>query len=346
MNILRNEIRTGLLVVLSLLVLVAVLLYLGAPGVFVPQKTYRVYFDNAAGIKQGAAVLLAGRKVGQVRALYSPVPEKERPSPKMETLIEVQVEARAKIYNRVKVSMTQTSLLGETIIDFTNGEEGSGMAEDNAYFLGERPAGVAEAVPAVLERIDPVLTKATSTLESLQATAANLSKLSAEGSDLPLAFAEYKKFGAHLNELSGPDSSLRRSLQNIETMTSEEGKLGQSLENVQRLTGEDGPLAKTLENAEKFTTDLTSNKDINLTLRNFRVASERLNSTVSQLGTQFAVVGRNLGEASDTVKRQPWRLIWPSTKKYDDEGRAAPPQPRLKVRSSPAKEPSTRRSAR
>ena len=52
MTILRNEIRTGLLVVISLALLVAVLLYLGAPGVFTPQKTYRIYFDNAAGLSR------------------------------------------------------------------------------------------------------------------------------------------------------------------------------------------------------------------------------------------------------------------------------------------------------
>jgi hypothetical protein len=37
------------LVVITLAVLVAVLLYLGAPGVFVKQKTFRVYVENALG---------------------------------------------------------------------------------------------------------------------------------------------------------------------------------------------------------------------------------------------------------------------------------------------------------
>src|SRR6186997_2157278 len=103
MNITRTEIRTGLLVVVSLTILVAVLIFLGAPGFFVPQNTYRIYFDNASGIKPGAQVLLAGRKIGQVKQLYSPVPEKERPTPKMETLIEVEVASTAKIFNKVKV---------------------------------------------------------------------------------------------------------------------------------------------------------------------------------------------------------------------------------------------------
>src|SRR4051812_35959444 len=107
MNIVRNEIRTGLLLVLSLAVLVCVLLYLGAPGVFIPQKKFRIYFENAAGIKPGAQVQLAGRKIGQVRQLFSPVEEKDRPNPKLETLIEVEVNASAKIFNKVKAQITQ-----------------------------------------------------------------------------------------------------------------------------------------------------------------------------------------------------------------------------------------------
>jgi hypothetical protein len=107
MNIVRNEIRTGLLVVLSLAALVVLLIYLGAPGVFTPQKHFRIFFENAAGIKPGAQVLLAGRKIGQVRALYSPVLEKDRPNPKLETLIEVQVNSGAQIFNTVKVQITQ-----------------------------------------------------------------------------------------------------------------------------------------------------------------------------------------------------------------------------------------------
>jgi hypothetical protein len=344
MNVERNEVRTGLLVFATIAVLVCVLIYLGAPGVLVPQKTYRIYFDNAAGLDTGAEVLLAGRKIGQVRRLFSPVPEKERPTPKMEALVEVQVERGAPIYKRVKAQMTQNGLLGEMLVDFTSGEEASGLAPDGHSFLGERASGLADAVPQILGKIDPVLEKATSTLDSLQSTAANLTKITAEGSDLPIAFAEFRKFGTNLNELSGADGSLRRSLKNIETMTGEDGKLDTALENVTDLTGPGSSLSKTLRNAEQFTADLNNNKDIDSTLRNFRTASEKLNVTVEQLGGQFAAIGGNLEQATDTVKRQPWRLIWPSTKKYDEAGRPAPPQPRLKVNAPATPRPRTERS--
>ena len=338
MNILRNEIRTGLLVVVTLAALTALLLYLGAPGVFVPQHTYRIFFDNAAGIKPGAQVLLAGRKIGQVRSLFSPVPEKDRPTPKMETLIEVQVDRDAKIYNKVKAQMTQNSLLGESVIDFTSGEEASGLAADGATFLGERPGGLADAVPAVLEKLDPALTKVTTTLDSLQKTADNLTRLTADGSDLPIAFAEFKKTGTNLSALTGPDGPLTLALKNVQTLTGDDGKLGKAFDHLAEMTGPESALAHTLANTEKFTASLTNNRDVEVTLHNFRTSSETLSRTITNLGAQFSTVGTNLQQASDTVKQQPWRLIWPSTKKYDEPA-AKPAEVRraLPIKKAPAR---------
>jgi hypothetical protein len=73
---------------------------------------------------------------------------------------------------------------------------------------------------------------------------------------------------------------------------------------------------------------LSGNKDIGSTLHNLKETSAQLSTTVADVSAQFKKVGQNLTEASDTVKRQPWRLIWPSTKKYDDQGHTAPAQSR------------------
>jgi ABC-type transporter Mla subunit MlaD len=73
MQLRRNEIMTGVLVLATVAILTGILILLGAPGLFKPLVTYKIYMDNAAGIKLGAPVLLAGRKIGQVSALHSPV---------------------------------------------------------------------------------------------------------------------------------------------------------------------------------------------------------------------------------------------------------------------------------
>ena len=340
MNIVRNEIRTGLLVLITLSALIAVLVYLGAPGVFVAQNKYYIFFDNAVGIKPGAAVLLAGRKIGQVRSLYSPVPEKDRPEPKLETVIEVEVEATAKIYRKVKVQMTQTSVLGDSVIDFTNGDENSGRAPTGSKFVGQRPGGLADAVPAILAKLDPVLIKVTATLDDLQKTVDNLTKITSPGADLPAAFSEFKKFGGNLDDLTSPEGPLFHALHNVEALSAQDGKIAQSFQHFALLTSPEGSLSKTLENTQKFTANLSDNKDIDVTLRNFRLASEDLNRTLTRLGEQFSAVGDNLEQATDTVKRQPWRLIWPTTKKYPPGGEASPTPkaPRAKKGKSPSRD--------
>src|SRR5437879_11962349 len=77
MQLQKNEIMSGLLVVVTVVVLSFVLVLLGAPGLVRPLVTYKIYVDNAAGIKQGAVVMLAGRKIGQVQKLFSPVSREE-----------------------------------------------------------------------------------------------------------------------------------------------------------------------------------------------------------------------------------------------------------------------------
>src|SRR6478672_9445300 len=148
MQLQRNEIMTGLLVMATIAVIVGVLILLGAPGLFRPLVSYRIYVDNAAGIKLGAPVMLAGRKIGQVQRLYSPVsPEEEKraeeaaaafhpPDPnastapfdgkaKYEARIDVQVDRSAIVYRDSHVRLMQLGLLGEMAIDITRGTEAS-----------------------------------------------------------------------------------------------------------------------------------------------------------------------------------------------------------------------------
>ena len=345
MTIFRNEIRTGVLVVVTLTALVCLLLYLGAPGVFVAQKKFRIYLDNASSLAPGAPVLLAGRRIGQVVELHSPVPEKERPNPKLETVVDIQVDKSAQIFNKVKARMTLPSLLGKPVIDFTTGVESSGLAPENTAFVGERDPGLADAVPTLLEKLDPALKKATDTFDGLQKTADNLNKLTKENSDLPKALEEFKKFTTHLNEVIGPDGALRGSLENIKKLTGDDGKLAMAFDQIAKLTGPDSDLAKALAHAEKFTEKLEENKDIEATLHNLRSASENLDRQFKQITGKLTAMAENLKEGSDTLKHQPWRLIWPSTKKYPEEG-PAPGNPSKPSKVNDSTPPANQKSPR
>ena len=312
MQLQRNEVLTGLLVLATVAVLTFILVLLGAPGLFHPLVTYRIYMDNAAGIKQGAPVLLAGRKIGQVDKLFSPVSKEEAakavaaaealhsgdPSPtpadkpKYEARIDVKVDRNALVYRDARTRLITLGLLGEVAIDITQGNDSSGRANDGEIFAGERVPDFGESISKMLDIVKPVATEATNTLKELQTTAQNLSRITDENSQLNMGLAQFRTFVENLTSLTARDSSLSIALANI----------------------------------EKISTDLSNNDNIKITLQNFRESSDKLKSTLddlSQLGPDLKASGTNIKELTETVKTQPWRLIWPSTKKYPQEEQAA-----------------------
>jgi len=210
MQIHKNEITTGILVLVTFGVLVSVLVVIGMPGVITPLNTYRIYYDNANGIRPGAPVLLAGREIGKVTTLKSPVPLDKRPvgHPDYEVSIDVEVARDAQIYRTVTVHLTQQGLMGPEVIDFVQGDESSGLAQNHTEFVGERVPEISEVVA----------------------------------------------------------------------------------DNMKRLTGPGSDLALTIKNAKTF--------------------METLNNS------QIPQVIKNTEQFTDTLKREPWRLLWPSTKSY------------------------------
>ncbi len=334
MQLRRNEILTGLLVLATLAVLTFVLILLGAPGLFRPLVTYKIYFDNAAGIKLGAPVLLAGRKIGQVEKLFSPVtaqeaerashatnapsptPSAESPTPspspaapvipKFEVRIDVQVDKSAAVYKDAKARLMTLGLLGETAIDFTQGNEASGRAGDGDIFVGDRVPDFGEAIAKMLNIIQPVANSATGALKELQSTAQNLSRITDENSSMNMAIAQFRTFAENLTNLTGRDSSLSLSLKNVEQISSQ----------------------------------LTSHNNLEVTLQNFRSASEKLNSALDDVAPELKNAGKNVEDLTATLRTQPWRLIIPSTKKYPEDQQTRAPET-ITVRKSTRKARST-----
>jgi phospholipid/cholesterol/gamma-HCH transport system substrate-binding protein len=148
MQIHKNEVTTGLLVIVSTAILLGVLVVLGAPGLIKPLNTYRIYYDNAGGIRPGAPVLLAGREIGKVAKMESPIAPEDRPPghPEDEVAIEVQVDRKAEVYRSVTVHLTQQTLMGQEVIDFVHGDPASGLAPNRTEFSGERVPDLSESV--------------------------------------------------------------------------------------------------------------------------------------------------------------------------------------------------------
>src|SRR4029453_8208075 len=153
-------------------------------------------------------------------------------------------------------------------------------AKPGETFAGERTPDLGEAAAKMLEVIKPVANEATNTMKDLQNTAQNINKLTDQNSELNLALTQLKTFGEHLSGLTAPDNALSHSLTNI----------------------------------EKISTSLTENDNIEVTFRNLRNSPQKRKLAVPDLEP----AGENIKQFSETIKTQPWRLIWPTTKKYPE----------------------------
>ncbi len=309
----RNEIFTGALVISTVVLLVGVVLLLSSPGIFHPLVKYEVFFDNAAGVTPGSPVLVAGRKIGQVAAIDSPVAKAKRPAkyPEDEVLITLQVNRGAIVYRNATPRMQQNGLLGQQVIDFVGGTEESGDAESGYTFVGTRVPDLNSALPKVLAVIEPVASTATLTLSELRKTIDSLNSVFGQEGELRGALDKLRLTADNLTGLTAPDGSLNVSLGNLRDFTG-------------KLKDDNGPLMGTLNNLQKTTSDINKDDRVEKMLVNFESASTRANDATKNINSLLTGVRpsvqrttENLAEMTDTLKRQPWRLFWPSTKQYE-----------------------------
>ncbi len=240
----RNEITTGLLVLATMGLLLGVLVVIGMPGLIQPLHTFRIYYDNAAGIRPGAPVLLAGREIGKVTSLESPVPMERRPTghEDFEVCIDVRVSAEAQVYKTVTARLAQQGLMGQQVIDFIQGEGASGLAENHAEFVGERVPEVSELMNAHMER------------------------LTGPDSDLALAVKNARTFIETLNRSEIP-AVISNSKKFTETLNA----------NTERMTGRNSDLAATMKSTREFMQTLNG-ADVSGVIRN----SEQLTDTLKR----------------------------------------------------------------
>ena len=266
--------------------------------------------------------MVAGHQIGQVAAIEAPVAMAKRPAkyPEDEVLITVRIERRATVYCNATPRMIQNGLLGTPVIDFVGGTEESGNAQNGYTFVGERVPDLNSALPKILSVIEPVASTATLTLRELRQTIDTLNAVFGQEGDLRAALMKLRATADNVSALTAPDGSMGHTLTNLQELTT-------------RLKADDGPLMATLNNLQKTTGDINRDGRVEKMLANFEQAGARADNAAKQasalltgLTPSVNQTAANLAQMSDTLKRQPWRIIWPATKKYD-----APPGSGMEV---------------
>src|SRR3984893_18071194 len=190
-----------------------------------------------------------------------------------------------------------------------------GFPKQNANSAGPLPPDLAEVGPLIIQKLEPVMKQAESTLAELQKTSHNLTVLTAQESVLTGTLKSFGGVG-----------------ENLKTMTAKGGGIDSALVSVHEV----------LANVKDITVQLQKDNNLEKTLGNFKASSAKLKTVLDSLdktmGTvlpRLDVIVSDLSELTGKLKQQPWRVIWPSTIKYPEgqAGAEEPPRPPRKRRT-------------
>ena len=136
----NNETKTGILVLASVLVLIAMILKVGNFSLFKHGYSVKSRFHFTAGVKKHAPVRLSGVDVGEVRdidILYDG-----------ETLIELDLwlDEGVKLHKDAKAYVTTLGLMGEKYIEIKAGTAASGYVKEGDMIESEDPVRLEDLI--------------------------------------------------------------------------------------------------------------------------------------------------------------------------------------------------------
>lgn len=173
------QLRVGALVLTALAVLIALILLMSGStgGLFARKLLLRAYFDNAAGLKDGAPVTLEGVTIGNV--IHVRITPSRNPTP-VEVTMRVGYEFLHDLHTDSTATIAQAGVLGDSYVDLSSAHA-TGPAPGNDAELKAAGAptiqDVIQSSQASIEQVGQLTRKIETLVDSLNSNRGTVGKL-------------------------------------------------------------------------------------------------------------------------------------------------------------------------
>jgi len=167
-KVFTDEVKTGLMVILCVVILVGLTIMAGSFSLFKQQYKIKAIFSSVAGIQKAASVRLGGVEVGKVESIEL-VYTKEGDT---KIFVGLELDSKAKLREGTMASITTLGLMGETYIALSPGDVGAPFVKANSTIHGKDPVSM-----------DAIIEEVTSTMEVAKDTMKNISSLAKDLDD-------------------------------------------------------------------------------------------------------------------------------------------------------------------
>lgn len=251
----RNEIRAGVFLLFSFVILVVMVFAVSdIQSLFKKKKDVKVIFAFSDGIEKNAPVRYSGMKIGKVK--------KVRVAPEQNDRIEVtlSVYSDTAVKKDTRAAIKTLGLVGGKYVELSGGGAQTGLLGDDEVLKGEESLKLEDLTKAALDVVG-----------KLQNVAANLDRALGD----PHLAKSLKATVGNLHEVSS----------NIRTMTSNKEEVADGLKQLPELLKKLDESAASLKAlAQKSDAMVDENrKNINIMLENFRDITQNLKETTADV---------------------------------------------------------------
>ncbi len=164
-----SQLKVGVIVLVAAALLMALLFLMTSSsglGIFSHKLTVTTYFENAAGVKDGAAVNLQGVTIGTVKEV-SVVSDANRKLTPIRVLMKLDGKYASDLHKDTKAALSTVGVLGDTVVDLNSqtavgpqlqdGDELKTLESPNLQDVVKASQGTLESVNVILAKMDRIV---------------------------------------------------------------------------------------------------------------------------------------------------------------------------------------------
>lgn len=282
---LKEEIKAGLIIVTSLVVLSGFVILIGGTQYFKEYDVYYVKMMNTAGLEPGSQVRLGGVRVGRVMGIRPPAGPGEPIS------IAIGINRDTVLYHGTLAFISQTGFVGDIFLQ---------LAVDKTLKERLRPGDTIPSTESINFNI--IMAKVSSISESLEVLIRDINKLFTQKNIQEIEEA-IKNTTLALNEIRELARDSKGEISKVISRADEDlGKAGAMINAIEQAAKSIDQTAKTVDTTAKSTGDA-----VDFQSKNISVLISNLNDTTEELR-----------EVLQEIKNKPWSIIYPEGKKGDE----------------------------
>ena len=308
-----SQLKVGVIVLVAAVVLVTLLFLMTSSsglGIFSHKITVTTYFENSAGLKEGAAVELQGVTIGTVKSISVTNDPARKLTPVL-AVMKLDTKYQRNLKKDSKASLSTVGVLGDTVVDINSQYAvGPDLQSGDELKTLETPnlQDVVKASQGTIESLNVILAKMNTIVDNLQNGKGSVGQLINNPDLYNKANAtvdELRKLTQNLNEGKGSVGKLMNDPEMYNRLNSAMGRLDSMMAGVQNGQGTAGKLLKdeklydnlnaTLAQANLLLTNANQGKGAIGLLTNDPKFRAQLQDTLAQVNSLVAGVDQGRG---------------------------------------------------